>query len=42
MATVGFGDITPISINEKIFVIIMTLISCAQFAYTVNTVGSIF
>ena len=42
MITVGFGDITPINPQEKIYVIFMTLLSCGIFAYSVNTVGSIF
>lgn len=42
MITVGFGDITPISVKEKIYVIFMTIISCGVFAYAVNTVGQIF
>ena len=49
MITVGYGDviffinkISPITINEKIYTMIMTLFSCALFAYAVNTIGSIF
>ncbi|KAL4445955.1 hypothetical protein ABPG74_010947 [Tetrahymena malaccensis] len=42
MITVGYGDITPISIYEKAYVIGMALISCGVFAYSVNTVGNIF
>lgn len=42
MVTVGYGDITPISIKEKVYIIIMTVISTIVFAYTVNTVGQIF
>lgn len=42
MITVGFGDIAPITVSEKIYVMIMTLISCGQFGYTVNIIGSIF
>lgn len=42
MITVGFGDIIPISIQEKTYVIFMTVISCGVFAYTVNTIGIIF
>lgn len=41
-ATVGYGDITPISIQEKIVVMIFILISCAQYAYTINTIGFLF
>ena len=42
MITVGYGDITPQTSNEKIFVIIITLISCGMFGYSMNIVGSIF
>lgn len=42
MITVGYGDILPINNSEKIFVVVMTIGSCANFAYTVNTIGSIF
>ena len=42
MITVGYGDISPINPSEKIYVIFMTLISCATFAYAINCIGSIF
>jgi hypothetical protein len=42
MVTVGFGDIKPISNIEKIYVTGMSLISSLVFAYTVNTIGSVF
>ena len=42
MITVGYGDIHPYTNEEKIYVIIMTLISCGIFAYAVNTIGNIF
>jgi hypothetical protein len=42
MVTVGYGDISPASYIEKVFSVIMTLISCGIFAYAVNTIGSIF
>ncbi|KAL4497239.1 hypothetical protein ABPG72_019559 [Tetrahymena utriculariae] len=42
MVTVGFGDIHPVNIYEKIFVIGMTIISCGIFAYCVNSISSIF
>jgi hypothetical protein len=42
MITVGFGDITPVTSRERVYVIIMTLFSCFLFGYAVNTVGSIF
>jgi voltage-gated potassium channel Kch len=42
MVTVGYGDITPQNIREKIYLIIMTLFSSINFAYVVNTIGTIF
>lgn len=36
MITLGYGDIVPITTNERIFVIAMTLVSCAVFAYSIN------
>jgi hypothetical protein len=42
MTTVGFGDIRPISTLEKGYVAGMTLLSSLCFAYTVNTIGSVF
>jgi hypothetical protein len=42
MITVGFGDICPTNPNEKIYVIILTVLSCGVFAYAVNTIGNIF
>ena len=41
-STVGYGDISPTTSNEKIYGIFMTIISCGVFAYAVNTIGSIF
>ncbi len=32
MITVGYGDIVPVSMEEKIYNIIVTLISCGVFA----------
>ena len=42
MITIGYGDITPVNVYEKLYVIVMTFCSCATFAYAVNVVGSIF
>jgi voltage-gated potassium channel Kch len=36
MITIGYGDITPITTLERIFVILITLISCGVFAYSLN------
>lgn len=39
MTTIGYGDITPVNLTERLFCIIMTLISTATFAYSVNSIG---
>lgn len=41
MITVGYGDITPVTLYEKIYCIFMTLVSCCVFAYVVNSIGQI-
>ncbi|KAL4510548.1 hypothetical protein ABPG72_004702 [Tetrahymena utriculariae] len=42
MITVGYGDISPHTIAEKILSIINMMIACGQFAYSVNSIGNIF
>jgi len=39
MITIGYGDITPITTIERIFVILITLLSCGVFAYSLNQIG---
>jgi len=39
MITIGYGDIYPVTIYERGFVILITLISCGVFAYSVNQIG---
>ena len=41
-STVGYGDISPQTTTERIYGIFMTIVSCGIFAYSVNTIGSIF
>lgn len=41
MITVGFGDIVPVSPNEKIFSVFTMLVACGVFAYTMNTMGAV-
>jgi hypothetical protein len=36
MLTIGYGDITPTTMNEKIFAIFIALIACAIFGYVIN------
>ena len=42
MITVGYGDILPISVNEKAYVILMTIFTCGIFGFAVNKMGIIF
>ena len=39
--TVGFGDITPQTMEEKIFTVIFIYITSIIFAYTINRIGTI-
>lgn len=39
MITIGYGDIYPVTMYERGFVILITLISCGVFAYSVNQIG---
>lgn len=42
MITVGYGDITPQTYQEKLYVIVVTIISSGCFGYVINTIGNIF
>jgi len=39
--TVGYGDYSPKSPVEKLYVVFMILIGCAQHAYSISTIGNI-
>jgi len=41
MATIGYGDINPISTNEKIYMIFVSVIACGVFGYSVSQVSAI-
>ena len=41
MVTVGFGDILPRNPIEKLFCIIVIIIGCIVYGYSINTIGSI-
>jgi hyperpolarization activated cyclic nucleotide-gated potassium channel 2 len=42
MATIGYGDITPITTYEKIYVMVSMLVASAVFAFIVGSISSIF
>lgn len=41
IATVGYGDITPVTLNEKLFAMMTMIMSSGVFAYTVGSIGSL-
>ena len=41
MATVGYGDIYPITNNEITFAIMAMAVACAMFAYTIGSIGGL-
>lgn len=41
MVTIGYGDITPINYQEKLFVVGISLLGCGVFAYSLNSIGTI-
>lgn len=41
MATVGYGDVTPVQISEKIVAMVGMLVGVTVFAYIMSTVSSL-
>lgn len=41
MTTLGYGDITPKNMNEKIFVSFVVMMSCFVFGFSMNQIGEI-
>ena len=40
MTTVGYGDLSPYTPIERFFGLILLLIACGVFAFTMNSIGS--
>ena len=40
--TIGYGDITPQTDIEKMYVTFVALLICALLAYSISTIGNIF
>ena len=41
MVTIGYGDIVPVTLLEKLYIILFTFVGCGVFGYAINTIGSI-
>ena len=41
MTTVGYGDIVPFTINEKVYATASMIVACGVFAYTVSSIGTL-
>ena len=41
MSTLGYGDLTPTTFDEKVFITAVALLSCFTFAYSMSNVGEI-
>lgn len=40
MSTIGYGDIVPYTIKEKIYGIIISFLACGVFAFAINMIGT--
>lgn len=40
--TIGYGDVTPVTSPERVFVIMLALLICGVFGFTVTNIGEIF
>ena len=41
MSTVGYGDITPYTVNEKIYAMLTMIMASGVFAFTIGSIGSL-
>ena len=40
MTTVGYGDITPSTSNERLYTIFSMIVACGVFAWIMGSIGS--
>ncbi|CAK64001.1 unnamed protein product (macronuclear) [Paramecium tetraurelia] len=41
MTTIGYGDVTPQNLMEKVYLIFVAIVSCCTFGYSINSIGQI-
>ena len=41
MSTVGYGDVVPFTVDEKIYATFAMIMACGSFAYTVGSIGNL-
>lgn len=41
MSAVGYGEIVPVTKDERTYAMAAMIMSCGIFAYTVNSIGNI-
>jgi len=41
MTTIGYGDIHPVNVYERMYVLGMSFISCGLFAFNLNFIGGL-
>jgi len=41
MVTVGYGDITPKTTDERIYTMLAMIVASGMFSYTLNSIGTI-
>ncbi|CAD8072161.1 unnamed protein product [Paramecium sonneborni] len=41
MTTIGYGDVTPQNLIERVYLIFVAIVSCCTFGYSINSIGQI-
>ena len=39
MTTIGYGDVTPQNLIERVYLIFVAIVSCCTFGYSINSIG---